>query len=96
MYDYFKSIGSIISEEKEFKSLRKIIRETEVIDKFFDIFPELSKMVVPEKVEKSTLFLYIENAALRNEIKFHETDLIKKINEFFKEKRIRYLRLLGT
>jgi hypothetical protein len=96
MYNEIKSLKEIVDSDDEFKSLRIMMKESEIIDKFFEIFPHLSKMVEPLKIEKSTLHIYIENASLRNEIKFHETEIVKKINEYFNEKRIRHIKLFGV
>lgn len=95
MYDGLKSLKEILSTNKDLKPVQRAIKQAEVIENFFEIFPNLSKMVEPLKVEKATLHLFIENASLRNEIKFHETELIDRINEFFKEKRIRYIKLIA-
>jgi antitoxin component YwqK of YwqJK toxin-antitoxin module len=96
MYSDIKSLKDIIAQDDEFKSIRIMMKESEIIDKFFEIFPHLSKMVEPLKMEKSTLHIYIENASLRNEVKFHETEIVKKINEYFKEKRVRHIKLFGV
>lgn len=95
MHEAIKSIGEIIASHSEFKGINLLIKESEVLSKFFDIFPELVKIAEPVKVVKKTLHLKIENAAWRSELKFQETNLIKKINNYFKDNRIKYLKLFG-
>ena len=60
----------------------------QVINEFYTIFPGMEGTVIPVKVEKYTLFLRVDNPAWRNELKFHDTELIEKINAYFKEERI--------
>jgi hypothetical protein len=90
-----KSLYEIISGDPQFKQLNILIKESEVISKFYDIFPELSKVAVPVKVVKKSLHLKVENAAWRSELKFQEQKVIEKINNFFKDNRIKYLKLFG-
>ncbi|MDR3609655.1 MAG: DUF721 domain-containing protein [Ignavibacteriaceae bacterium] len=88
----FIKLSDIINNEPAFGGLRKRIKETEVIDGFFEIFPDLSKVVKPSRVDKKTLFLKVENSVWRSELKFSETRIIQKINEFFKEERIKHIK----
>jgi len=41
------------------------------------------------------LLLKVENPAWRNELFLQKEKLVEKINEFFGEKRINYLKLVG-
>ncbi len=95
MHSSIKSLSEIFSAEPELKKINNLIKESEVLSKFFEIFPEFQKIVEPVKVTKKTLHLKIENAAWRSEIKFQEKKLIEKINSFFNETRIKYLKLFG-
>ena len=88
MYDDFKSIKEVFNNHPELKKLRTTIDENDVINDFYEIFPDLKKIVLPVKTEKSTLTLKVENAAWRSELKFKENQIIEKINSFYKEKRI--------
>lgn len=92
MSDGFSSIEEIFNREPAFDGLRKRMKEAAIIDKFNTIFPDLAKIVVPVKVERSTLFIKVENPAWRSELKFNEQVIIKKINVFFGEERIKYLK----
>jgi hypothetical protein len=88
MVEGFQSLMDIISGDPEFKKVRGMIKEQEVLDKFKLIFPHLSGAVHPVKVQKRLLTLGVENAVLRSEMKFHERDIIAAINEYFKEERV--------
>lgn len=95
MLNNIKTIGEVISSEPGLEKVNKLIKQTEVIVKFFDIFPELTKVAVPEKVEKKVLHLKVENAAWRSELKFQSEKVVEKINKYFGEKRVNYIRLNG-
>jgi hypothetical protein len=93
MYN-FVSIKDVFNRDPELANVRKIVKQSEVVEKFYGIFPDLEKIVFPKRVEKKTLFLNVENPALRNELKFNEELLIKKINKFFHEERVKSIRFI--
>ena len=39
--------------------------------------------------------LKVENPSWRSELKFKETEIIEKINQFYKEERITQIRFIG-
>jgi len=88
MYDDFKSIKEVFNSHPELKKIKLAVEENDVVNDFEKIFPDLKKMVKAQKVERGTLILKVENAAWRSELKFKETEIINKINSFYKEKRI--------
>lgn len=88
MPDDFKSIREIFNANPELKKIKEIINQNDVINDFELIFPDFKKIVKPIRVENGTLTLKVENAAWRTELKFKETEIIEKINSFYKEKRI--------
>jgi len=88
----FVRLADIINNIPEFEGLRKRIKENEVLDSFLEIFPDLVKVAKALKVDKKTLFLKVENSVWRSELKFSESVIIEKINAFFKEERIKYIR----
>jgi hypothetical protein len=90
----FERLSDIIKTKPEFAGLRQGIKETEVIDSFLEIFPDLSKIAKALKVDKKTLFLKVENSVWRSELKFSESVIIEKINTLFKEERIKYIKFL--
>lgn len=83
MFSDIRNINEILSEEGEFKKLKKAIDSYEVIEKFFEIFPDLTKVTNPVKIEKNILHLRVENSVWRSELNFRKSLLIKKINLFF-------------
>ena len=88
----FVRLSDIINKKPEFEGLRKGMKETEVLDSFIKIFPDLVKVAKALKVDKKTLFLKVENSVWRSELKFCESNIIEKINTFFKEERIKYIK----
>jgi hypothetical protein len=72
-----------------------MVDSSEVVVKFYKIFPDLEKVVNPITCEKGILKLKVENPAWRNELKFMEAELIEKTNKFFNEKRIIKIRFVG-
>ena len=47
MPEKFKSIADILNENPGLAPVRKIIKQSDVIIGFYDIFPELKKVVKP-------------------------------------------------
>ena len=72
-----------------------MVDSSEVVVKFYEIFPDLQKVVNSISCEKGILKLKVENAAWRNELKFMEAELIEKTNKFFNENRINKIRFVG-
>jgi hypothetical protein len=90
----FVKLSDIINTKSEFEWLSKRIKETEVLDGFIEIFPDLGKVAKVMKVDKKTIFLKVENSVWRSELKFSESVIIEKINKFFKEERIKFIKFL--
>jgi hypothetical protein len=88
----FVKLSEIINSNSEFEGLRKKIKETEVVDGFLDIFPDLAKVAKALKVDKKILFLKVENSVWRSELRFSENIIVEKINTFFKEERIKFIK----
>ncbi|MDY0081344.1 MAG: DUF721 domain-containing protein [Ignavibacteriaceae bacterium] len=95
MHEIPVSIAEILKTSPELSKLRAAIERGEVIGRFFEIFPDLLNRVEAVKVEKKALHLEVENAALRNELKFQEKEIIERINNFFGSQRINKIVLLG-
>jgi hypothetical protein len=95
MREGFNSLKDVFLSEPAFEGLRTIVKQSDVINDFERIFPELKKVVVAVKVEKKALCLRIENAALRSEFKFREGQIIEKVNRFYKEERIKFIRFVS-
>ncbi|HKB86434.1 MAG TPA: DciA family protein [Ignavibacteriaceae bacterium] len=89
MPEKFKSIADILNENPGLAPVRKIIKQSDVIIGFYDIFPELRKVVKPVKVDKQILFIKVENSILRSELRFQENLIVSKVNKYFKEERIK-------
>jgi hypothetical protein len=91
----FVSIKEVFERDPKLSAVRKIIKQADVVEKFYEIFPDFEKIVFPKRVEKNILLLKVENPALRNELKFNEELLVKKINNFFHEDRVVSIRFVS-
>jgi len=90
----FVKLSDIINTRPEFDGLNKRIKDNEVLDGFIKIFPDLGKVAKTVKVDKKTLFLKVENSVWRSELKFSESIIVEKINKFFNEERIKFIKFL--
>ena len=95
MHSSFKSLKDVFKKERSLAGLREVVESSDVIVSFFEIFPNLEKVVIPQSCEKKILKLKVENPSWRNELKFMETEMIEKINDYFKEQRINQIRFIG-
>ena len=94
MHNGFVRLDEFFNREPRFSNLRNVIKAADVVEKFALIFPEFGKVVEPVKVDKKILFLKVENAAMRSELKFNEYLLAEKINNFFKEVRVKSVKFI--
>ena len=95
MPDGFYKISEVFNKEPELASIRKLIKQSDIVNDFEDIFPEFVKIAEAVKAEKKCIYLRVQNAAWRSELKFREQQIIKKINNFYKEERIKYVRFVS-
>lgn len=93
MHNGFLSISEIINKEPGFEKLRKVIKQHDVISGFHRLFPDLKKIAIPVKIEKKVLYIKVQNAAWRSELKFTQETMIEKINKFYEEEIIKTIRL---
>jgi len=89
MPEGFRSLKDVFSKEPGLYKVRSVVKSSDVVIDFHKIFPDLKKIVVPQKVDKMFLKLKVENAAWRSELKFKEREIVDKINAFYKEERIK-------
>ncbi len=92
MPDNFKSLAEIFEGNPGLAALRKTVKQSDVVLEFYKIFPEMKKVIKPIKVDKKLLFISVENSILRSELKFRESQLVSKVNNYFKEERIKGIR----
>jgi len=95
MLEGFHKISDVFNNEPGLASIRKVIKQSDIVNDFEDIFPELTKIAEAVKAEKKCIYLRVQNAAWRSELKFREGQIIKKINNFYKEERIKYVRFVS-
>lgn len=94
MYSDFRNLNEILGEEKEFEKFRNAIKEYEVIELFFEIFPELEKIIEPVRITKSILYLRVDNSVWRSELNFRKELLIKKINNHFQKNLVKSIKFI--
>jgi len=95
MHSSFKSLNDVFKQERALSGVREVVYSADVIVHFYEIFPNLEKIAIPQQCEKKVLKLKVENPSWRSELKFMETEMIENINSFFKEKRINQIRFIG-
>ena len=95
MHSNFRSLKDVFKKERALSGVREIVESADVLVHFYEIFPNLEKIAIPQQCEKKVLKIKVENPAWRNELKFMEVEMIEKVNSFFKEKRINQIRLIG-
>jgi hypothetical protein len=94
MPDSFKSLKEVFNKVPELKTIRDIVKSSDIVNDFQEIFPDLEKIVSRIKTNKKTLLLKVDNPAWRQELKQQEENIIKKINSFYKEERINQIRFI--
>ena len=92
MSNGFKSLGELFKSSPAFSRLREIVKSNDIVEDFDKVFPDLKKVVTALKVEKKILKLKVENPAWRSELKFRETEIVEKINKYYKEERVHHIR----
>jgi len=95
MRSSFKSLKEVFKKEKLLAGVREMVESSDVIVDFYEMFPNLEKVAIPQSCEKKVLKIKVENPAWRNELKFMESEMIEKINNHFNEKRINLIRFIG-
>jgi hypothetical protein len=88
MPDSFKKLGEVLLKDKAFSKFRASVKENEVVLEFENIFPDLSKTVKANNVNKGILFLIVENSVLRSELYLQKSLIIEKVNKYFNQKVI--------
>ena len=89
MHDGFKSLKDVFRSDPQLNNVRRVVKSSEVILDFNKIFPELEKIVKPQKVDKMFLKMKVENAVWRSELKFREMEIVNRINDYYNEERIK-------
>ncbi|MGE5401745.1 MAG: DciA family protein [Ignavibacteriales bacterium] len=90
-----KSISEIFSSDETLANLRAFIKQSEIVDKFSELFPDLKKIAKAKKVDKKVLYLKVENSVWRSELKFRQKIIIDKINEHFKQELIKSVKFIA-
>ena len=94
MPDGFHRISEIFDKEPGLSRIRQVIEQSDIVNNFGKIFPELIKIAEAVKVERKCLFLRVPNSTWRSELKFREGQITKKINNYYKEERINQVRFI--
>ncbi len=86
------SLSDIIAKEPMLKKVHELLLNGEVIEKFYEIFPGLVGIATPAKFEKKVLYITVDYSVLKGELKFHDAEIVEKINGFFNEERVKKIR----
>ena len=95
MHSSFRSLKEVFQKERSLAGVREIVESSDVIVHFYEMFPNLEKVAIPQSCEKKVLKLKVENPSWRNELKFMESEMVEKINNYFSGKRINQIRFIG-
>lgn len=95
MPEGFHKISEVFNNEPGLARIRKVIKQSDIVNDFEDIFPDLVKIAEAVKSDKNCIYLRVHNAAWRSELKFREQQIVKKVNNFYKEERIKYVRFVS-
>lgn len=90
----FKSINEIFNTDQTLAKLRDSVQQSEIVEGFEKIFPDLKTIVKPVKIDKKVLFLRVENSVWRSELKFRQKLIIEKINKFYSDEVIKSIKFL--
>ncbi len=94
MREGFHRLSDIFNTDPGLANIRKSLKQSDVVNDFEKIFPELKKVAEAVKVDKKCICLRVENSAWRSELRLREMQIIKKINNYYKEERIKYVRFV--
>ena len=94
MPEKFRSIPEVIKEEKAFSAVRRKALEYDIKSEFKNIFPELKSIAKAVKVEKTVLYLHVENSVWRSELNFKKKQIIEKVNSHFGEEVVKYIKFV--
>jgi hypothetical protein len=94
MHNDFRSVSEILQNEIAFKKVLGFVKDFELIENFYSLFPELKKIVQPIKIENKKLFLKVENSVWRNELKIRQELMINKINIILKREVIKSIKFI--
>jgi hypothetical protein len=94
MHSNFITLAEAIEKDPSLKKIRDKIKDADVINYFYEIFSDFEKIAVPVKVEKGVISLKVENSVWRSELKFNESIIIEKINNYLKEERIKKIKFV--
>ena len=89
-----KILSEIINNTKSFEKLRNSVDGYRVVDKFYDVFPELKKVAEAKRFDGRTLFIRVENSVWRSELNINKETMIKKINKYINKEIIKNIKFI--
>jgi len=90
----FKSINEIFKSHEILANLRDSVQQSDIVESFEKIFPDLKAIVKAVRIEKKVLFLRVENSVWRSELKFRQKLIIEKINKYYSGEVIKSIKFL--
>ncbi|MDP4115444.1 MAG: DciA family protein [Bacteroidota bacterium] len=91
----FRSLEDIFNKDEDFNKLRNLVKSFDVAADFYTIFPELQSFVSAATVNNKMLLIRVENSVMRHELFLKNEMMIKKINDYYNEPRIKAIRFSG-
>lgn len=95
MPDKIASFSEILKTNPGLAKIHEIIKESDVVNEFGKILPDIVKIASAVKVEKKTLFLRVEDSVWRNELRHKENIILEKVNKYFNENRINKVKFIS-
>ncbi|MFA8344358.1 MAG: DUF721 domain-containing protein [Rhodothermaceae bacterium] len=92
LYPEIKSLSEVFKKENGLSNFNNAAKQYLVVEKFPEIFPELSKIATATKIENKVLFLRVENSVWRNELMFKNKMMRENINKFFRTEVVKAIK----
>jgi len=90
----FVSLKEAFETNPGLNKIRDVVKRSDVIGKFYVVFPEMEKVVEAVSINKKVLLLRVENSVLRSELKLNESLMVERINRYFNEERVKSIRFI--
>lgn len=90
-----ESIATILRRIMVKNNFREEVAEFDIAASYSALFPGIiSKMSKPIKINEDVLYIKVFDCVLRNELKFQQNIMLKKINTKMKDRKIRTIKFI--
>jgi hypothetical protein len=90
-----RSISEVFRNEESLANIRNYVKQADAVILFKEIFPDLKNIAVAVRLEKSILFLRVENSVWRNELRIRQKYIIERMNNRFGEQIIKSIKFIA-